>query len=64
VPTQLMPAEEVLAAGVLRGEKRSLARVLSLIEDETAAGRRLLDRLYPHTGNAYRIGVTGAPGSG
>jgi LAO/AO transport system kinase len=37
---------------------------LSLIEDETPEGRRVLDLLYPHTGNAYRIGVTGPPGSG
>lgn len=60
----LRPSEAGLAAGVLGGDKRSLSRVISLIEDETPEGRRILDHLYPHTGHAYRIGITGAPGSG
>jgi LAO/AO transport system kinase len=62
--TALLPAEEALIAGILRGDKRSLSRVISLIEDETPQGRRILDRLYQKTGHAYRIGITGAPGSG
>lgn len=49
---------------LLQGEKRALGRVLSLIEDETEAGRELLDRLYERTGSAVRLGVTGPPGSG
>lgn len=60
----LSTAEEDLATRLLQGEKRALSKVLSLIEDETESGRRLLNRLYPHTGRAYRIGITGAPGSG
>ncbi|MFN8548180.1 MAG: methylmalonyl Co-A mutase-associated GTPase MeaB [Candidatus Eisenbacteria bacterium] len=55
---------EEAEAGILRGDKRSLARVLSWIEDETTDGRALLDRLYPRTGRAYKVGITGAPGSG
>lgn len=55
---------EEAEAGILRGDKRSLARVLSWIEDETAEGRALLDRLYPRTGRGYKVGITGAPGSG
>lgn len=59
------PADEAAVfTGVRSGDKRSLARALSWIEDETPAGRRLLDRLYPHAGNAYRVGITGPPGSG
>lgn len=53
-----------MASGLLRGEKRSLSRVLSRIEDGTAAGRRILDRVYPRTGGAYRVGITGPPGAG
>jgi LAO/AO transport system kinase len=64
LPTNLLPLEESLIAGVLRSDKRSLSRVISLIEDETPAGRRILDQLFVHTGTAYRIGITGAPGSG
>jgi LAO/AO transport system kinase len=60
----LLPDEEALVAGLLRGEKRALSRVLSRIEDETPAGRRILDRLYSRTGAAYRIGITGPPGAG
>ncbi len=60
----LLPDEEVLVEGLLRGEKRALSRVLSRIEDETAAGRRILDRIYPRTGSAYRVGITGPPGAG
>jgi LAO/AO transport system kinase len=41
-----------------------LSRVLSRIEDETPAGRKILDRLFSRTGSAYRVGVTGPPGSG
>jgi LAO/AO transport system kinase len=53
-----------LVSGLLRGEKRALSRVLSRIEDDTAAGRRILDRIYPRTGTAYRVGITGPPGAG
>ena len=60
----LRPLEEALADAVLAGDKRALSRVLSLIEDETEPGRRILDRLYRHTGAAYRVGITGAPGAG
>ena len=49
---------------LLGGETRALGRALSLIEDETPAGRELLDGIFLRTGNAIRIGVTGAPGSG
>jgi LAO/AO transport system kinase len=60
----LPPDEEAMASGLLRGEKRSLSRVLSRIEDGTAAGRRILDRVYTQTGGAYRVGITGPPGAG
>ena len=60
----LLPDEEALVSGLLRGEKRSLSRVLSRIEDETATGRRILDRIFPRTGAACRVGITGPPGAG
>jgi LAO/AO transport system kinase len=49
---------------ILRGDPRAIARAISLVEDETREGAALIARLYPHTGRAYLIGVTGAPGSG
>jgi LAO/AO transport system kinase len=49
---------------VLAGDARGIARAISLVEDDAAAGAALIGRLYPHTGRAYLIGVTGAPGVG
>jgi LAO/AO transport system kinase len=53
-----------LAERLIRGERRAVARCISHVEDGTPVGRQLLDRVYPHTGAARRIGVTGPPGSG
>jgi LAO/AO transport system kinase len=49
---------------VLAGDARAIARAISLVEDETAAGAALIGSLYRHTGRSYLVGVTGAPGSG
>jgi LAO/AO transport system kinase len=53
-----------LAERVAAGEPRAIARAISLIEDESAAGADLVRELYPRTGRAYLIGVTGPPGAG
>jgi LAO/AO transport system kinase len=55
---------EALADGVRRGDARALARAITLVENETADGRALVSRLYPHSGGALVIGVTGPPGAG
>lgn len=52
------------AALVLQGDRLALARLLTQIENNTPAGRLALDELYPRTGRAHRIGVTGPPGTG
>jgi GTPase len=53
-----------LAERVIAGDPRGIARAISLIEDESAAGADLVRELYPRTGRAYLIGVTGPPGAG
>jgi LAO/AO transport system kinase len=53
-----------LAASVLSGERLALARLLSQIENNKASGQETLGELFPHTGRAHYIGVTGAPGTG
>jgi LAO/AO transport system kinase len=63
VRTAALPAKE-LVEGVLRGDRRSLARLISLIEDEDPSAAGALSQLYRHTGRAHIIGVTGPPGSG
>jgi LAO/AO transport system kinase len=49
---------------VLAGDRRALARLLTRIENQTAEAREALRALYPRTGRARVIGVTGPPGSG
>jgi LAO/AO transport system kinase len=53
-----------LASRVLAGDVRAIARAISVVEDESDASARLVARLFPHTGKAYLIGVTGQPGAG
>ncbi len=53
-----------LSHRVLGGDARAVARAISLIEDESPAGAALIRRIFPSTGRAYLIGVTGPPGAG
>lgn len=62
------PEIDALATGVARGDRRSLAKAITLAEsrraDHQASAQELLDRLLPRTGKAVRIGITGVPGVG
>jgi len=53
-----------IAESVLSGERMPLARLLTQVENDTPEGRATLDELFPRTGKAHLIGVTGAPGTG
>jgi GTPase len=55
---------EQLVAGVRAGERRALARAISLVEDGDARAYPLVRELYPETGRAAVVGVTGPPGVG
>jgi LAO/AO transport system kinase len=55
---------ESLAAAIVAGRYRELARAISLVERDDPGSRRLLAAIYPSTGRARIIGVTGSPGSG
>lgn len=48
----------------LAGDRRALARIISRVENESAEGRAYLRALFPHSGKAHTIGVTGGAGSG
>ena len=48
----------------IRDNRLILARLITEVENDTTTGRDALEILYPHTGNAYIIGITGAPGVG
>ena len=49
---------------VRSGDVRAVARTISAIEDGTAESQQLLQGLFPHSGHAHVIGVTGSPGAG
>jgi len=49
---------------VIKGNPRAAARIMRLIEDGVPEAREALKRLYPYTGKAYIIGITGPPGAG
>lgn len=53
-----------LAAQILSGDLRALARAATIVENSGPRARALLTELYPHTGKAITIGITGAPGAG
>ena len=53
-----------LSTAVLKGDRLALARLLTQVENDTAEGRAALAELFPQTGKAHLIGVTGAPGTG
>ena len=59
---------EHLAAGILAGNRATLARAITLVEsrkrEHRDVARALLTRLMPHTGKAHRVGITGVPGVG
>jgi len=57
-------AEKTLAERLLAGDKRALARAITLVESDDPAGWELVREVYPHTGHAAIVGLTGAPGAG
>jgi LAO/AO transport system kinase len=53
-----------LSDRLLSGDPRAIARAISLIEDESPARAELVRRIFPRSGRAYLVGVTGPPGAG
>ena len=59
----MMTVKDYIEA-VLAGNTRLTSRVISLVENEDPPATEILKELFPHTGKARGIGITGAPGSG
>jgi LAO/AO transport system kinase len=57
-------ADPTLAQRLLGGDRRALARGITLIENDRPEGWELVKQVYPHTGNAAIVGFTGPPGVG
>ncbi|HEY2768668.1 MAG TPA: methylmalonyl Co-A mutase-associated GTPase MeaB [Solirubrobacteraceae bacterium] len=59
-----MSESGTLAQRLLAGDRRALARAISLVEDDRPEGWELVREVYPHTGSAAVVGFTGPPGVG
>ncbi|NJE53718.1 methylmalonyl Co-A mutase-associated GTPase MeaB [Thermococcus sp. 21S9] len=55
---------EPLIQSALSGDKKAIARLITLVENDEEKAREIIRRIYPHTGKAYVVGITGPPGSG
>lgn len=55
---------KVLIDGLLAGNERALAQILTIIENKQPDAAQVLETLYPKSGRAYVIGITGSPGAG
>ena len=53
-----------IAQELLNGNRLALTRAITAIENETAAAVEIMKKLYPHTGHAFVLGITGPPGAG
>jgi LAO/AO transport system kinase len=53
-----------IVAELLNGSKLAIARAITAVENEYENATEIMQTLYPHTGNAYIIGITGPPGAG
>jgi LAO/AO transport system kinase len=60
-----MPADtDALVTRALAGDRVATAKLLSLVEQGGEGARGVVSRLHPHTGRAWSVGITGAPGAG
>jgi LAO/AO transport system kinase len=57
-------SDDNLAQRLLEGDRRALARAITLVENDDPAGWELVRAVYPHTGKAAVVGFTGPPGVG
>ena len=48
----------------LKGDPRSIARLITAVESENDRAKEIMQKIYPHTGKAHMIGVTGSPAQG
>jgi LAO/AO transport system kinase len=59
-----MPSPSVDRAKLFAGDRRAIARAISLVENEREGAEALMKDVFPRTGRGYRIGITGPPGAG
>ena len=57
-------SSDLLIQAILDQSKLSISQAISLIENQSETGSKLLSNIFQYTGHAYRIGITGPPGAG
>ncbi|MDD4160502.1 MAG: methylmalonyl Co-A mutase-associated GTPase MeaB, partial [Synergistaceae bacterium] len=55
---------EKLLNNAFKGDPRAIGRLISLVEADTPAAKEIMKQIYPRTGTAKVIGITGSPGAG
>jgi LAO/AO transport system kinase len=58
------PTAATMIEQLLKGDRKTVARAISQVENDTPLSQNLLKELYGRTGRAYRVGITGPPGAG
>ncbi len=53
-----------LVEGLLKGDRKAVARLITIVENDPRRAREVVEAIHPHTGKAYVVGITGPPGSG
>ena len=64
LPSRMASAVQLWANSIRSGDVRAISRAITAIENRDAQSEELLSLLFPSTGNAYVLGMTGAPGTG
>lgn len=59
-----MSRQQIDFEQLFNGDRISVARAITAVENDDRNSPELLDRIFPRTGNSYRIGITGPPGAG
>ena len=62
--TELFPFMDATVQALLQGDHRALSRLLSVVERGDPMAAQVMEQIYPYTGKAYCVGITGPPGSG
>ena len=64
MPRRPEPTVDELVAGTIRGDLRSASRLIRIVDDGSSLAWDALKRLFPHSGSALVLGITGPPGAG
>lgn len=59
----MQPIDELIES-VIKGDRRAVAKLITLVENDESKAKVIIKKIYPLTGNAHIVGITGPPGAG